>query len=949
MKQLNKYFWRCITLLCISLLPFTSVYGQTDFIRDYTQEKPLVYEDAWDLWPYSFLNDNGEPDGFNIDLIRRLMQELGIPYVIKLKPQQEAFQDLKSGRSDLTLGLAVGFHDEYGLYGKNAITLFTQSVVTPKKQAVQIKNFRDLGKSGVRVIVNDGSLCHHLMIDYGWENNAVPKGDIREAIQQMSVDESGQIVWNTLSLKWLINRYHTDNLVLTPVNMPHGEYKFMSNNQQLLDLLDETYSKLYTAEEITPIQIKWFYPERQEAATPKWVWYLNIFAVVILLMAIVYVTIYWLQTRRIRKKSQKLNRRLALILQTSQVRIWTYDIAKQEFAWRNEKGQVAYTYSMEDFSHRYSKEDFQQLKSALDQLSSHQQHHKGADEEEITLQLKAKDIEGGDHELHDFVIVLSVLWRDKNGKPTVIVGTKKDVTREQKLQQREQEKQLRYWSIFYTPIVGVMLYDKDGYMVNINPKACEMFGCDSQEIITEHVHLNDFFECDFQNMCDADGFYATHIFDFSGLPAAQRRVKSVHRTTKCYCEYRMMTVYGDSNELLGIFVICRDITTTADSIDQLNVDIQQVENAKNTLSEYESGIRRVISDDSLRLVVYSPQLHTLTIYRENHQVLHALTQTRCMTLVNSSSQGVAMRSLNDMDTCVDREFSITINTVLRISGGRKLVLLFSLQPHYDKDGKVVEYRGILSDISTLHHMETSLAEEMAKVMEVEKTKNSFLKNMVQEIRKPLHTMVHHVSELSETTMTQDEPLLLKGIRENANKLLHFIDNVLYLSRLEAGMVEISHEPQDIAILFDSLCTRGWEGHQNDQTRYIVENPYEQLVVDLDVTNLGNAIAQLTANAAQHTASGMVKARCEFLGRRLVISIDDTGEGIPEAELRRIMETDAGSQLNTSGLGLAITRELVRQMEGKIEIISERGSGTTVYIMIRCRALAIKRKKQIELQ
>ena len=122
--------------------------------EDVTKDHPLVYEDVWDLWPYSFLNDNGAPEGYNIDLIRLMMDRLNIPYIIKLKSAEETFNDLKSGKSDLTLGLAVGYHDEYGLYGKNAVTLFTQSVVTPKSKPVQIKTFRDLSKPGMQVIVN---------------------------------------------------------------------------------------------------------------------------------------------------------------------------------------------------------------------------------------------------------------------------------------------------------------------------------------------------------------------------------------------------------------------------------------------------------------------------------------------------------------------------------------------------------------------------------------------------------------------------------------------------------------------------------------------------------------------------------------------------------------------------------------------------------------------------
>ena len=134
----------------------------------YTEKNPLVYEDAWDLWPYSYINDDGQPEGYNIDLIGLLMNKLNIPYVIRLKHQQQVFEDLKDKKADLTFGLAAGFHDEYGLYGRNAITLFTQSVVTPKGKNIEVKTFRDLGKPGLRVFVNDSSLCHRLMLDYGW-------------------------------------------------------------------------------------------------------------------------------------------------------------------------------------------------------------------------------------------------------------------------------------------------------------------------------------------------------------------------------------------------------------------------------------------------------------------------------------------------------------------------------------------------------------------------------------------------------------------------------------------------------------------------------------------------------------------------------------------------------------------------------------------------------------
>ena len=158
------------------------------------------------------------------------------------------------------------------------------------------------------------------------------------------------------------------------------------------------------------------------------------------------------------------------------------------------------------------------------------------------------------------------------------------------------------------------------------------------------------------------------------------------------------------------------------------------------------------------------------------------------------------------------------------------------------------------------------------------------------------------------------------------------------------MVEINRQPQNFAELFESQCATGWMKFKNADTQYIVENPYEQLTVDIDAEKLGHVIGQVTCNAAQHTKRGTVRARYDYIGRRLIISVDDTGEGIPEAELTLIQEKELGGAHNTKGLGLAITKELVSQMGGTVEISSEEGSGTTIYIMIPCHASVIKRKK-----
>ena len=222
---------RLLLLISLFWVTLTASLSQT-----YTQERPLVYEDAWDLWPYSFLNDTGEPVGFNIDLLKLICKELNIPYRIKLKPTQSALDDLKAGRADLMCGMDAHFHNEYAQYGKSVIQIFTHSVVHHKDEPVLVKTVSDLAKQ--RVIVHTGSFSHHLMIERGWGKNAIPYNDMQEAVQYVHNQKGSQIVWNTLSLKWLLHKFGYGDLELTPVNIQHGEYKFMSNDTRLLEQMD---------------------------------------------------------------------------------------------------------------------------------------------------------------------------------------------------------------------------------------------------------------------------------------------------------------------------------------------------------------------------------------------------------------------------------------------------------------------------------------------------------------------------------------------------------------------------------------------------------------------------------------------------------------------------------------------------------------------------------------
>ncbi len=894
--------------------------------RSYTEKNPLVYEDMWDLWPYAFQNNEGEPDGFNVELIRMVLDELDIPYVIKLKDQQEAFEDLRDGKSDLMLGLSAGFHDAYGLYSENPITLFTQSVASPIDKPVDIRTFKDLGNH--KVIVNDSSLCHHLMIDYGWADNAIPYSDMKSALQEVSTEGEGMIVWNTLSLKWLINKYHIENLQIIPVNMPHGEYKFMSNDPVLLQRLDSIYSVLDSSDKLVKLRNKWFYPERQDTGIPSWIWWVAGAATLLALIMGIYAVIYNIQGKRLTRRNDRSNKRLALIMETSHVRIWTYEVATRTFTWRNENGQAAYTYTAEEFAHRYHPEDFQRLTNALQLLAEKPPVKSKEEEEEITLNIKAKDTEDGDAEERDFIIVLSVLRRDKRGNATFILGTKKDVT-EQTLHQRQEEDSIqRYWAIFNMPMMGVIYFTHDGDMININEKACQMFRCNHDDILAQHPSYKDFLQLDEVDIDNANNLTTTKTYPEKGLSV----------------NLKFLPVDSGNVDEKNLLVVCHDITTWQEKIKEKGLLAEEVKAANEELRLYFARIDALLHDGNIRMANYSPDSHTLTIFNGTQTVQHALTQTRCMTLVDEKVQKKAMHIISDMDSRTDKKMRFDIRTTLYVHGDYPLHLLFSFIPIHGSEGEVTEYFGLCQDITLQKSTDYKLLQEANKVQEVENTKTSFINNMVQEIRTPMDTIVKTAEDLCPQLESGKNCSHCDVILQHSTYLLHLIDNILYLSRLEAHMIEIDEKPIDFVDTFTTYCVPGRLNNSN--VTFTTESPYDQLVVNIDAQKIGNVIERVVENAIQHTRNGFIRARYDYIGRQLMISIEDTGDGIPQRELEQLNAQTANDARTSSGLGIPICKELLAQMGGHLEINSEEGLGTTVWIIIPCQATTIKRKKMV---
>ena len=721
---------KSLSIILPLLLLVLPVSSQTrDTIKVFSEEHPLIYEDAWDLWPYVFLNENGEPDGYNIDLLKMIFKELEIPYIIKLKPTLEAQADLKNGKSDLMLRMDASFSRGNSLYSKSIIQLFTHSVVAPRSQPQNIHTGQDL--KGHLVIVHEGSFSHHLIEDNNWTTDIKAYDDMKEAIQKLRSEEKGLIIWNTMSLKWLMRKYKTDNLVIYPIDIPAGEYKFMSRNTRLLERIDRVYTELKAQYKLEGIRNKWFYPERVDSGIPAWVWEMATVLLALALAFLFYYAYYRFREHQMTREIRQSNDRLSLVLSASHIGICVYHVSTQAFEWLDENGKVTRTLRHEDLESLYDKADFKHLCENIDDVVTQRK-------ETVRFYMHAKKSVNLLKHDREYNIDISVLRRDRTGKPTTILGTYVDITDDRKRQFHIQDNMTRYLAIFNSAMIDMVVYDNNGVIIDMNDKAARAFPQGKEILLKNRITIQDVLGFDNFNI---DNFEPIHITQLFGPGDNRALARYLNINQRMYYELKLVPVHDNDGKLLGIFGTGRNVTEVAKSYQKIQQNIQDIRKNNDEINHYISNIDYVLHVGGIRIVSYNPDTHTLNINSETDKVEYVLTQTRAMHFVDDSSSRRAQYILKNMDSLTTKPVYAEIKTTLRNKAGYRLFLQFHFIPVHDSQGNVKEYLGMCRDISQIKTIEEKLTAETLRAQEVEVVKNAFLHNMSFEIRTPLNAVV----------------------------------------------------------------------------------------------------------------------------------------------------------------------------------------------------------------
>lgn len=284
----------------------------------------------------------------------------------------------------------------------------------------------------------------------------------------------------------------------------------------------------------------------------------------------------------------------------------------------------------------------------------------------------------------------------------------------------------------------------------------------------------------------------------------------------------------------------------------------------------------------------------------------------------------------------------------------------SFSPILSDEGVVTHYVSVKEDITKRKEAQRRIEAALLQVEMASNAKSEFLANMSHEIRTPMNAILGFTDILDRKLEDPTHRRYLNSIKSSGRLLLNLINDILDLSKVEAGKLEMSYAPVDFSKLMgDTQQVFAQKAKEKDLKILMDISDKIPRVLVLDETRLRQVLVNLVGNAIKFTEEGHVKlsATAKPLKKhperlKLTIAIEDTGVGIPEEEISRIFEAfeqvkdKQFTNREGTGLGLAISSNLVDLMNGDISVKSTSGGGSVFTVTLN--DVEISKEKELSI-
>ena len=488
------------------------------------------------------------------------------------------------------------------------------------------------------------------------------------------------------------------------------------------------------------------------------------------------------------------------------------------------------------------------------------------------------------------------------------------------------------YNIFKHLPIGIELYNMDGVLIDLNDKELEMFHVEKKEdILGINIFENPIFPKEMKERLkkneDAD---FTFRYDFSKVGSYYQNSQ---KEAKIDLMTKVTTLYDNEHQPINYLLINADKTETTVAYNK----IQEFEEFFELVGDYAKvgyahfnvltghGYAQKSWYDNIGEEDETPLSEIFSAYRHFHPDDRALL----IQFLDDVRKGLTVKLSKEM-------------RIYREDGTCTWTYVHLLVRKYAPRDQIIEIISINYDITELKRTEEMLVKARDKAEASDRLKSAFLANMSHEIRTPLNAIIGFSSLLASTEDAAEKELYNSLIGHNNKLLLNLINDVIDLSKIESGYLELHPDWVNLTELLDESVAEYI--HQVPSGVELLTNyPAHDSLAELDRLRIKQILSNFLSNALKNTTTGRVEAFYEVDHQFVRIGVKDTGRGIPQNMLEKIFERfeKLDSFAQGAGLGLSICKLIVEKMNGRVLVDSQLGIGTTFVIELPCRSMLVE--------
>ncbi len=502
-----------------------------------------------------------------------------------------------------------------------------------------------------------------------------------------------------------------------------------------------------------------------------------------------------------------------------------------------------------------------------------------------------------------------------------VVVTFTDITEKNKIQKLIKAKDEKFRNLFSFMDNGLAIYEvetdstgeiKSTQLVEANPAFAQMMELPLKKILNKEVS---------ETIPDSD-----MVADFLQFAPKVLEGKTLHKEYYCKLLNKYFHVHSFSSEPGQVATLVQDLTQD-----------------KKEVIKYRRHLASIVEASEDAIFSTSPNGNILW-WNNGAEALYGYSKSEAIN-----------KKADDLISFPEREeFSQLISMVLdgkKIKGfetvhmqksGKSIPVAITMSAIKDEKDEVSAVSNIVQDISAIRQREQELIRARAETERAARAKSAFLSNMSHEIRTPLNSILGFTGILKDLTGDAKHRQILDTISESGSHLLNLINDIMDVSRIEAG---------ELKLIMENVALNEFMKHTEEQFKGVIHTqqkhdvkfrviiPAKEHVIQTDHYRLQQVLQNLISNAFKFTSKGKVEFGYEIDGDNVLFFVKDTGTGISKENQQVLFERFSQGELNPedahkgTGLGLTICKGIVENMGGRIWLESDVKKGTSLFFTI----------------